>query len=32
MIDQKTRLDAMYNQGRADAQALQGNACASARP
>ena len=26
MIDQKTRLDAMYNQGRADAQALQGNA------
>ena len=26
MIDQKTRLDAMYNQGRADAQALQGKA------
>lgn len=26
MIDQKTRLDAMYNQGRADAQALQGEA------
>ena len=26
MINQKTRLDAMYNQGRADAQALQGKA------